>query len=206
MYMSLYAAAGAASRNSIASRVPFARRITMNAPPPMPLECGCVTPRHSAVATAASTACPPSSRTCAPIALHRGSSAATAPSVVDTCSSAVDRGACWGELGAVSLGEDATAMIVTRRMRLRTTEAATTCTARDPSARRSPRHSLIRRRMPPSRAAISARTRPPARDSTGEARQSSRRVVSGRGKGARSRVLTVAEHPVDLPEVDIGHL
>ena len=161
-YISLYAAAGADSLKSIASVVPFARRITMNAPPPTPLECGWVTPRHSAVAIEASTAWPPSSSTAAPIALHRASSAATAPNVVDTCSSAADRGAALGgEVSEPDLGEEATAMIATKRMTFTTTEAAKTWTARDPSPRRSPRHSRIRRRMLPSRAAISARTRPP---------------------------------------------
>ena len=44
------AAAGARSRNSSTSDEPLRECTTINAPPPAPLECGCVTPKHSAAA------------------------------------------------------------------------------------------------------------------------------------------------------------
>jgi hypothetical protein len=53
--------------------------ISINAPPPTPLASGLTTPRQRAVATAASTAVPPSLRTSRPITEHRLSSAATTP-------------------------------------------------------------------------------------------------------------------------------
>ena len=51
--------AGDSSRESIVVTLPFAVRITMKPPPPMPHENGSVTPRTAAAATAASTALPP---------------------------------------------------------------------------------------------------------------------------------------------------
>jgi hypothetical protein len=51
--------AGDSSRPSIVVTFPFAVRITMNPPPPIPHENGSVTPRTPAAATAASTALPP---------------------------------------------------------------------------------------------------------------------------------------------------
>lgn len=77
--MSGRAAAGAVSRASINSVVPFAARIIINAPPPRPLAEGLTTPWHSAVATAASAACPPSASTSRPICEQRLLSAATMP-------------------------------------------------------------------------------------------------------------------------------
>lgn len=54
-------------------------RTTMKEPPPMPLEAEKTTPRHNAVATAASTACPPSLSIETPTAEHLALSAATNP-------------------------------------------------------------------------------------------------------------------------------
>ena len=51
----------------------------MKAPPPIPLAIGLTTPTHNAVATAASTACPPCLSMDAPISEQRSSSAATTP-------------------------------------------------------------------------------------------------------------------------------
>lgn len=70
---------GAVSLMSKASAVPLASLKSRKAPPPMPLDAGLTTPRHSAAATAASTAFPPSRRRSLPILEHRPSSAATAP-------------------------------------------------------------------------------------------------------------------------------
>ena len=53
------AAAGAISRASTTSEIPFGRRITMKAPPPRPEALGFITPWQKAVATTASTALPP---------------------------------------------------------------------------------------------------------------------------------------------------
>jgi hypothetical protein len=51
---------------SITSDCPCALRTSMKPPPPMPLAIGFITPWHSAVATAASTAFPPPINTFAP--------------------------------------------------------------------------------------------------------------------------------------------
>lgn len=83
----LDAAEGAVSRESKASASPeSADRTTMKAPPPIPLDTGCTTPRHSAAATAASTAWPPARSAATPISEHRPSSAATTPTSDSTTS------------------------------------------------------------------------------------------------------------------------
>ena len=60
------AADGATSRASITFVSPCAVRISMKPPPPTPLAMGLSTPWHRAVATAASTAFPPSTNTLFP--------------------------------------------------------------------------------------------------------------------------------------------
>src|SRR5688572_14472552 len=76
--MSAVAARGAHSRKSSAASRPSAMRSSRKPPPPRLPACGCVTASASATATAASTALPPSCRTCRPIRVACGSAVTTA--------------------------------------------------------------------------------------------------------------------------------
>ena len=155
----------------------------MNAPPPAPLECGCVTPKHSVAATAASTADPPSASASAPTAEHRGSSAATAPSWVCTCVAWLVRSGGAGtepsaspRLGARSADDATRPTTASASTAFSATLVCTHRVARSLSARAGVSHARNRAKNPPSYASSRARVRPPGNG-----------VVSVRGRRRRGR-------------------
>ena len=107
--------AGAFSRESIVVSSPCGVRMSMNPPPPMPLENGSVTPSTAAAATAASTAFPPRRSTSRAALVATLSTVAAAPPVP----SAVGCFMCWYGFAATTEGVARTAPIPSSARRCR---------------------------------------------------------------------------------------